>query len=213
MLPYALGLGAACLAVLVYRHLRGRRAPILIGLTVVLLLSGSWVEYRWRAQQGRYSVALRELLGRDDAYVHCERLSAALLDASGNEGSVTWTADGSLPRRADLTWSTCRNLAKWERSGQKASAPRSQIIAVHVLAHEAMHVSGVMDEAEAECRAMQYDARLAELLGADPDEAAALAERYWREVYPNARTDYRSPGCAPGRALDLHPETSAWPSG
>ena len=45
---------------------------------------------------------------------------------------------------------------------------------MHVLSHEAMHMTGYTDEAEAECRAMQVDARTARLLGAPEDAARAL---------------------------------------
>jgi hypothetical protein len=53
-----------------------------------------------------------------------------------------------------------------------------------VLAHEAMHMAGLMREDTAECAAVQRDARAARLLGASPADARALALAYWRTVYP-----------------------------
>jgi hypothetical protein len=64
-------------------------------------------------------------------------------------------------------------------------------VAVHVVAHEAQHVAGELDESVAECRAMRWDAAVAERMGASPREAAALAARYATEAYPFMRDEYR----------------------
>src|SRR4029450_3526010 len=64
----------------------------------------------------------------------------------------------------------CRHLAAYVRSGHGRPS-RDQVVAVHVLTHEAMHLSGRLDEAVAECAAVQRDAHTARLLGAGPAEA------------------------------------------
>lgn len=213
MLLVVLALATLILGVLLVRWALGRSAPILIGLTVVVVLGSGFFEYRWRAAEHGFTVATRKLIARTDVHVHCQRLTATLVDASGYEGYVPYPGDGSLPRTADLMWTTCHNLAKWQRSGHKATAPKAQIVAIHVLTHEAMHLTGEKNEAKAECLAMQHDAETARLLGASTRAASAIAERYWREDYPHMRDDYRTGDCAPGGALDLHPETPAWPTG
>ena len=93
------------------------------------------------------------------------------------------------------------------------STPASALVmvAVHVLTHETAHLTGLVSEAEAECWAMQHDARTAQGLGATPAQAQALAERYWREVYPRMATAYRSETCAPGGPLDRTPDDDVWP--
>lgn len=213
MLPYVLGLFGLWLAVLLGRWVMGRSAPILIGLVSLVLVVGGFVEVRWRMNEHAYTVAMQKLLDRKEVYVHCQRLIGTLVDASGTEGHVNYSSDGSRPKRADLTWSACHNLAKWRSGGHKATAPNDQIVAVHVLTHEAMHVSGITSEAQAECYAMQHDAEMARLLGASAARADALALRYWTQDYPRMRDDYRSGDCAPGKAMDLHPDTPDWPSG
>ena len=86
----------------------------------------------------------------------------------------------------------------------------SQVVAVHVLAHESMHMSGVLMEFRAECAAMQRDARLAMLLGATAPQAHRLARHYWLVEYPTMPADYRDNGCGPQGALDEHLTDSPW---
>ncbi len=81
---------------------------------------------------------------------------------------------------------------------------------MHVLTHEAMHMAGETAEAVAECRAVQRDARTAELLGATSQQARRLAAAYAGSVLPEMPDDYRSPDCIPGGALDERLTTSPW---
>ena len=95
------------------------------------------------------------------------------------------------------------------RSGRHRPS-RDQVLAVHVLTHEAMHLSGRLDEAAAECAAVQRDARTARLLGAGPADAAGLAASYWREVYPLMPDRYRSEQCRPGGSMDERLADAPW---
>lgn len=210
MLPYVLLACLALLAVLSTRHLNGRRAPILIGLLIAAILAGGIVEWRWRAMEDRYTAVTRELLARDATYVVCERLSGALVNVWNRSGYVAWTPDGSKPDRADLTWDTCRALRAWERDGRTADN-LDQVIALHVLTHEAMHLNGHYGEAEAECLAVQHDTKVAQLLGATPANADKLASTYWTDVYPRMHADYLSSECTSGGGFDQTPADDNWP--
>jgi hypothetical protein len=94
--------------------------------------------------------------------------------------------------------------------------PRDQIRsyrladAVDTLAHEAMHSSGIADEAKAECYAVQLIERAAQDLGVERAYAEHLAETYWDD-YPSLEEQYRSSECRNGGEHDLHEETSAFP--
>jgi hypothetical protein len=79
-----------------------------------------------------------------------------------------------------------------------------------VLTHESIHVTGVRDEAQTECAAMQLDAGMAERLGASPQAAADLAIAYWREIYPRMPASYRSEECVLGGALDTGRQDAPW---
>ena len=81
---------------------------------------------------------------------------------------------------------------------------------MHVLDHEAVHLSGRLAEAAAECAAVQRDAHTARLLGAASAEAAGLAASYWRDLYPLMPDGYRSPECRAGGALDERLPDARW---
>lgn len=211
MLPYSLVGGVVLLGYLVYRHLSGRRAPILISVVVIALLAGGFSLMRTHTAERRYSDAAKKMLKRADVHVDCQSLTGALLDVFGYGGYVPYKNDGSLPTDAKLMWDTCRDLGHW--TNDRGTHDRDQIIAVHVLTHETMHLGGEYNEANAECFAIQHDSQMAQILGATPTQGDTLAETYWREVYPHMRDDYRTSECVPGGALDIHPDTPEWPTG
>lgn len=103
------------------------------------------------------------------------------------------------------------------------SAYASTATALLVLAHESVHL--VQDragrplppteqaESEAKCVGMQWLYAVAEQLGDSPDDAEAIAQYAYDDLYPSFRgTPYWSPACAPGGALDRRtPGTRSWP--
>jgi hypothetical protein len=89
--------------------------------------------------------------------------------------------------------------------------PDALALAVGSLAHESMHVSGILDEATAECEGMQTIARAAVLLGRSSAEGRYLAVLYAKHWYPWWPAAYRSPECRNGGHLDLYPATDVWP--
>jgi hypothetical protein len=141
--------------------------------------------------------------------VHCQTSAESWLDADGYAGHVAYGADGVPGNRAVLDRAPCGDLRDW-LGADGEDATTAQVVAVHVLAHEAMHVAGETDEAVAECRAVQRDAELARRLGASPEDARELARRYYREVYPHLREGYVDGGCAPGGVLDERRDTPPW---
>ncbi len=102
-------------------------------------------------------------------------------------------------------------------------------IAILTLAHESIHLSGIVGgtlsnglavgdpqaEAKADCYGMQWMPYVAEQLGDTPDDAQAIARYFWDKVYPLDLTlapEYWSAQCVSGGALDLHlPGATAWP--
>jgi len=88
----------------------------------------------------------------------------------------------------------------------------AKLLAVHVLAHESMHLAGVLDEAQADCFAAQVTALVARGLGAEPRFARSLAREYWAYYYPSQDRRYRSAECGEGRKLDLFPRAHGWPT-
>ena len=75
---------------------------------------------------------------------------------------------------------------------------RTYAIAILTLAHESIHLSGIVGgtlsnglavgdpqaEAKADCYGMQWMPYVAEQLGDTPDDAQAIARYFWDKVYP-----------------------------
>lgn len=100
---------------------------------------------------------------------------------------------------------------KWRPTKRALRSQEDLAEALGVLAHEAQHLRGVAPEHEAECYGMQRVRPLARMLGATKDYAAVLANRYWRDVYPDLDAPYKSRDCRNGGPLDLNPLTATWP--
>jgi hypothetical protein len=107
--------------------------------------------------------------------------------------------------------------------GRAASSPRvvgygdcddwpSKLVAVHVLAHEAMHLHGVRSEAVADCLAAQLDAYVAAALGAHRIFARSMARELWDDFYVVRDRTYRAASCHDGGELDLFPDRPGWPT-
>ena len=214
----ALGLigSLALTAVIVVRWMNrrvdwlGRIAPfpkISVGFSLALALCfgiplavEAWVEHQ--LEGGATQVA------GVPVQVSCQSLGQAFVDLGPELGYVRWGPDG-VPERATLIkFGPCGNLRAWLGS-TKANPSPDQVIAVHVISHETMHMVGITNEAHAECAAVQRDAEMAEALGASPAEAQDLARRYWTEVYPRMPDGYVG-GCGPGAQWDEGLPTPPW---
>ena len=100
-----------------------------------------------------------------------------------------------------------------------AKLTREGVLAVHILAHEAMHIRGELNEAKAECQAIQRHYRTAKMLGLPDRVAVASGMRYYQVLYPMREQigglagSYHSPLCAPGREWDEKLTDSTWSTG
>lgn len=183
---------------------RSWAAGVLV-LALVLLVTAAGFETRHQWVQARATGVVQAVSGVPGSSARCQRFTADLVDVSVYSGFVSYDSDVAQLRR-----SVCNDLAGWVLTGSGPASP-DQVRAVHVLVHEAMHVAGEFTESRAECTAMQHDAAAAELLGASPQDAAALASAYYADVYPLLRDDYRSGDCAPDAAGDLTPGDGRFP--
>ncbi len=167
--------------------------------------------------EGRLAEVASQLAGRE-VDVRCETVGEAWLQTHPERGFVEFGPDGAPKAETTITYDTCRALADWaasipDRGGAAEDVRRldvEQVIAVHVLTHEAMHMAGLVDEAKAECAAVQRDHRTATLLGASDPAARELSRRYLLEVYPDLPPAYRSAQCHPGGADDEQLENPPW---
>lgn len=191
---------------------RARPFPLVSVLLLAALGGGLLVPVvRHHRLESRLDRAATALVGAP-ARVHCQTAGQELVDAGAELGFVRYGADGVPERQTLIKRSPCNDLARYLRSDH-AHPSRDEVVAVHVLSHEARHMAGTTDEATAECEAMQRDAWAARLLGASADQARLLARTYWRVVYPEMPDGYSSPACGPGQPLDEHLTDPPWPFG
>ena len=119
----------------------------------------------------RLAVAASELVGAP-VQVHCQTAGQEFVDAGAELGWVRYGPDG-VPEHATLIKrAQCGDLSAYLRS-DKTAPTLDQVIAVHILSHEARHMAGQTSEGVAECGAVQRDAQTAELLGRRPGPGAA----------------------------------------
>lgn len=207
-------LGLASLAGwVVVRGIVAHRVPW-VGLAFLLvpLVGLGYTERQWQSAEQVYSAAARALAPQADG-VHCQRLGETFTYAGAELGHVMFDASGDPDGTAFIAYDVCQDLTEYWQSSvrHKATPTLDEVVAVHVITHEAMHLKGVIDESLAECEALQHDAWLAEALGARPEDAQALAERYWLAVYPRMPAEYRTADCHEDGPLDLSPGDGVWP--
>ena len=187
-------------------HTTRTSAVVLLLLATALLAFAGYHEARHQWVQARASALVRHASGEPGSVARCQRFTPALLDLSQNSGFVAYD-DLSV---AALERTECNDLADWLQSSKNAPSA-AQVRAVHVVVHEAMHVAGDLNEATAECAAMQLDADAAVFLGATPEQARALAASYYRDTYPYLRDGYVTGSCGPEQELDRTPGDGRFP--
>jgi hypothetical protein len=188
---------------------RPRRFPavsvIALGALALAAMVPSYLRHR---EEDTLSSVAGTLVGAS-VKVHCQTFGQTFFQVGGELGYVKWGPGGVPEHQTYIMRGPCGELRNYLHSN-KHHPSNDQIVAVHVLTHESMHMRGITNEADAECAAMQRDAETAELLGADPAEALALARVYWLNDYPQMPDDYRSGECHPGGALDEHLSMAPW---
>jgi hypothetical protein len=186
---------------------RPRRFPW-VGLSLLLAVAvAAAVPGVLRGHQERRLGGAASMLAGARVAVRCQSFGGAFVDAGPELGYVRWRADGKPEPWTLIKRDQCRHLAAYARSDKRRPS-REQVVAVHVLTHEAMHLSGRLNEAAAECAAVQRDAHTARLLGAS--DAAEPSAAYWRDVYPLMPDGYRSADCRPGGPLDEGLADAPW---
>lgn len=190
---------------------RPRAFPVWsVTVLVILALGAAIPGARRRTQERRLASVASRLVGHHVA-VHCQTTASALVDVGAELGFVRYDEDGVPEARTTIKREPCGQLRRYAGSNKRRPS-LDEVIAVHVLTHEAMHMRGETNEATAECEAMQRDAQTARMLGATERQAQGLARVYWRIVYPDMPDAYRTSDCAPGGRLDEALPDSPWGS-
>lgn len=176
------------------------------GTMVTLALVAWFFEASHHQRQQLATEAMRAFTENPRAEADCQRLTSEMLDLSQHDGFVYWdNVDVAVYDRH-----VCKDLAGYATGGQRDPS-EDQMVAVHLIAHELMHVMGIRVESEAECHAVQRSHEVAQFLGATPEQARQLQVHYFANVYPRLRNDYRSAECRDGGTLDLYLDRTEFP--
>ena len=194
-----------------------------VAFVLVAVLGAGWVMHeRKSVLEDRLAKITTQLTVRH-AKVHCQTFAGELVDVGAEMGSVQFTGDGVPTDTTDLKRPVCTALDRFHddvTTGRVdcvvtgAACDRrafQDVIALHTLAHEAWHLRGISNEAETECKSLQTTAQAAQLFGADPQRAAAIARYYASTYYPQMPTEYRTTQCGNGGPFDLRPADPNWP--
>lgn len=192
-----------------------------------------WVNHQRHTTEHRLGAIASRLAGRPVG-VRCQGFWAAMLDINDRTGEVDFPP-GHPPDHMFLTRGVCGRLRHFDAGKARKEldcletidwttwspsvsfdAPcerraRADVEALNTLAHEAMHLRGFVDEAQAQCYAIQEDAWTVAQFGGSPAEGAAAAA-FVLALQPLLPSDYQSSGCRAGGALDLWPATRAFPT-
>ena len=191
----------------------------------VLILPAMWLvdTVQRMSLQGKLTPIASEIAGRQVG-VRCPGWWGRLLSPGDtNAGVVAIDEDGRMAGHTDLRTATCEELSALIGGGreqQLACVSRSTSCgddaqqtawAVNTLAHEAIHLRGILDEGITECYAVQHLAAAAQRLGATPAQAQNLALLHWETGVPQLPQRYRAKDCGDGAPLDLRPNDPVWP--
>jgi hypothetical protein len=187
---------------------RERDLPVLgVSALVLVAVVAAVPGAQRKVEERRLAQVASSLAGRHVS-VHCQDGAAAFVDAGSELGWVAFDANGVPEPRTLIKREQCKLLKAYDKN--PADPSLDEIVAVHVLTHESMHMRGERMEDVAECEAVQRDALTAQGLGATPEQARALARRYWVQVYPRMPDDYVTRACSPGGRLDEGLASAPW---
>lgn len=204
---------AAWVGWLLFRGVVRRRVPwVGVAVIAVPLVALFWTERQWVSAERTFSSVARSV-APGSAGVHCQRMGEAFVYAGAELGRVQFAEDGRPEGPAMLTYETCQRISAYLRSSPADHGRPSleEVVAVHVLSHEAWHLAGITSEAKSECRALQSDAAVAQQLGATAAQGRGLARMYLTAVYPQMPSSYVSRDCREGGTLDETPDDGSWP--
>lgn len=107
-----------------------------------------------------------------------------------------------------LTYSTCKFLKHFIENPNDANM--SEIFAVHVLTHEAIHATGVLNEAKTDCIAFQRNHEMFRALGSSKTKSEEFAIKAYLKIPNPRRVGYYSKECKPGGKLDQNYPNAVW---
>lgn len=161
--------------------------PSIFAILIVILGVG---EARWLYLENVGTALVKEVSGKPEAELKCQRTSEAIFDARVSHAGYV---SSDNPLVANVVYNSCQELYSWLASDRRSSTDK-QKHAVITLIHEAYHVSGDYNETSTECKTKAYLETFVTKY-ANAEEALAFTSFYETSVYPNLPQEYRATPC------------------
>jgi hypothetical protein len=193
-----------------------RRFLVGVGIIGALLVAIWFVESRtgWDSLSRDAKIAATDRFA-DEAALIADKPVTIYCDEAGDFVGAVQHADGVAivdGEHAYLTPERCYDLYRLAFRDEVTGAQTGRAIAV--LAHEAWHLRGELDEGRTECFALQSGVELGRRLGLSDSRARQLMRQQLTEnaLRSAASFEYRvPPECRDGGSLDLRPGDSSFP--
>jgi hypothetical protein len=174
-----------------YMGVPAPKRPLIV-LAVLLMLFGA-SEARWQYLQWRGSEVVKAVSGNPNGTLECQRKLPSFFEM--DSASIAGKVSSLDPNTAHLKNGQCNEIFTWMQSGSPDSVTGKQIVALHVLSHESVHVSGQFSESIAECTALQRDPIAVSSLGGSDEVAQLVQSQYFEQVFPNLPDSYKLKEC------------------
>lgn len=205
----------------------------LAAIAAVIVIVWAWTHHQRVTTEHRLASVASQVAGRRVG-VRCQGFWAAMLDIGERSGEVDFPPDRP-PDHMFLVRGVCSRLRHFMGSGSHRNLDclsaidwrtwsvetgfngpcerraRGDAEAINTLVHESMHLRGITSEAQAQCYAIQADAWAVARLGGTEAQGDAVAS-FVLALQPALPGEYQSGECRAGGALDLTPQTAAFPS-
>lgn len=163
---------------------------MVVVISLILVPTG-YMEYTWHKTEVKGSEIVREVSGKPEGKLKCQRLFNTMWDTNiMNAGYVNYDE----PNTAHVKFKQCLQLREYFADPKIPTF--EQTVAFNVLLHEAGHVGGNLNESDTECKALAIHQQQATALGTYPDQAFLNLRMYIDRVTPNMPAKYHSEdGC------------------
>jgi hypothetical protein len=191
----------------------GRTEPIYwpyLMLVMALAAACAWPPLStWRFERFLEGKAMLLVDGKPVS-VHCNGVFDTMFDRN------MLAAGHANPQTGEIVFQSpwCDVLRDYLDDPQRADD--EQIASLNLFTHEVMHIRGELNEAVTECQSVQYNLRMARMLGVPDALAKAHARRYYETLYAmrgqvgGYSGMYFSDQCGPGKPMDLALPDSSW---
>lgn len=171
----------------------------LLALFLLALAALLYPQYRARATEHKINPLIAGLSTKPADTARCPRYITAIFT---NVGSVRLDANGAPSDHTDLTGPICDAMRHFYTDAGKAEmgclltdgrcpdSALASVVALSTIAHESMHLKGILDEAQAECASIGSGDALAQFTGLSAEQGRMISYLHLMAMNPNTPERY-----------------------